>query len=241
MKKDLPNEKFEYLVKWKHQSYSHLSWISCDSLINDNPPHGKSRFYRFVKMLPRDDNGLIIEYPSSTPPEQFFNPNYTEIERVVACSNDMSVDLDQFWMDSAKDIIDRLSDVCIGGYYYIDPFMHKVDEMLDGAVGYYNIVKEPMWMNLIISRLNNTRAAKDMEEVKVENETYSSVDEFFRDMELVFSNCHLYNTDPQSGIVIMCEKLEEIYAEKKAAYYEKFYEMNEIVNSLSADGTDEVK
>lgn len=96
-------------------------------------------------------------------------------------------------------------------------------------------------MNLITARLDNARAAKNMEEVKVENEMYSSIEEFFRDMELMFSNCHLFNSDPQSGIVIMCNKLEEIYAEKKAAYYEKFYEMNEIVSSLNTGDTDEVK
>ena len=31
--KVLPNDKFEYLVKWKHQSYSHLSWLTYDDLV----------------------------------------------------------------------------------------------------------------------------------------------------------------------------------------------------------------
>ena len=73
-------------MKWKHQSYLHLSWVSYDFLLNDNPPHGKSRLLRFVKMLPRDEMGLIVEYPPSTPTESFFNPNFMEIERGVLCS-----------------------------------------------------------------------------------------------------------------------------------------------------------
>ena len=81
-------------MKWKHQSYTHLSWLSYEELVADNPPHGKSRFYRFVKMLPRDDSGMIIEYPANTPPEQFYNPNFTEVERVVACSRDTSAEAD---------------------------------------------------------------------------------------------------------------------------------------------------
>ena len=229
-------------MKWKHQSYAHLSWLSYEELVTDNPPHGKSRFYRFVKMLPRDDSGMIIEYPANTPPEQFYNPNFTEVERVVACSRDININLEDLWFEYAEEIIEAMNSVCINGYYYIDPFMNKVDEERDGAVGYYSIIKKPMWMNLIMQKFENTKKAHNHPEVKVEEgEVYQDATGFFDDIELMFSNCHLYNKDPECGIVIMCSKLEEVYGKKKAAYYERYNEMNEMKVSLTIDGSDEMK
>ncbi len=100
-------------MKWKHQSYTHLSWLSYEELVTDNPPHGKSRFYRFVKMLPRDDSGMIIEYPANTPPEQFYNPNFTEVERVVACSRDININLEDLWFEYAEEIIEAMNSVVL--------------------------------------------------------------------------------------------------------------------------------
>ena len=154
MQGDLDNSAFEYLVKWKHQSYLHLSWVSYDHLLGDNPPHGKARLLRFVKMLPRDESGLIIEYPPNTPDETFFNPNYTEIERVVLSNKDLDVDLETFWRQGCEEIYQAICEVNQGGYYYADPFMEPVDEERDGAPGYYSIVKVPMCLRWIKQRLD---------------------------------------------------------------------------------------
>ena len=154
MEGDLDNSAFEYLVKWKRQSYLHLAWLSYDTMVNDNPPHGKSRLYRFVKMLPRDDNGSIVEYAPNTAEEAFFNPNYCEIERVVACSKDMELDMRGFWQRGCRDILTALCEVSGGGYVYIDPFMDRVDEVRDGAPGYYEVVKHPMWVKKIMEKLS---------------------------------------------------------------------------------------
>lgn len=154
MEGDLDNKTFEYLVKWKHQSYLHLSWMSYDQMVNDNPPHGKSRLYRFLKMLPRDDNGFIVENAPNTPEEAFFNPNFCEVERVVACSKDMALSTHGVWQRGCREILTALCEVVVGGYVYIDPFMEKVDEIRDGAPGYYEVVKRPMWVAKIMAKLS---------------------------------------------------------------------------------------
>ena len=152
-------------MKWKHQSYLHLSWVSYDFLLNDNPPHGKSRLLRFVKMLPRDEMGLIVEYPPSTPTESFFNPNFMEIERVVLCSKDLDVDMDALCQQGCDDVYNALCEVTHNGYYYCDPFMNPVDEEHDGAPGYYTVVTKPMCLKHIRERLDAAIAKRKGKEV----------------------------------------------------------------------------
>lgn len=209
MEGDLDNKAFEYLVKWKHQSYLHLSWLSYDQMVADNPPHGKSRLYRFVKMLPRDDNGYIVENAPNTPEEAFFNPNFCEVERVVACSKDMALSTHGVWQRGCREILTALCEVAVEGYVYIDPFMERVDEVRDGAPGYYEVVKHPMWVAKIMAKLSaaerelmredgvlfegwwRRRGVRRSEGGGVE-EAYKSDQEFFADLELLFSNCHLW-------------------------------------------------
>ena len=150
-------------MKWKHQSYLHLSWVPYDTLLNDNPPHGKSRLLRFVKMLPRDENGWIIEYPPNTPEDTYFNPNYTEIERVVLSSKDLDVNLDEFWQQGCEEVIQALCNVTQNGYFYADPFMEPVDETRDGAPGYYSVVTTPMCLHWVQNRLNAAVKARNGE------------------------------------------------------------------------------
>ncbi len=58
--------------------------------------------------------------------------------------------------------------------------MNKVDEERDGAVGYYSIIKKPMWMNLIMQKFENTKKAHNHPEVKVEEgEVYQDATGFF--------------------------------------------------------------
>ena len=125
-------------------------------LLNDNAPHGKSRLLRFVKMLPRDESGLIIEYPPSTPDESFFNPNFLEVERVVLCNKDLDVDLETLWQQGCEDVYDALCEVTRNGYNYCDPFMNPVDEVRDGAPGYYDVITKPMCLSQIKKRLDVT-------------------------------------------------------------------------------------
>ena len=69
---------------------------------------------------------------------------------------------------------------------------------------------------------------------------YSSAEEMFADLELMFQNCHLYNRDPSSIILMMCEKLEEVYHQKRAAFEERQAEFNNIQLAMKIEG-EEVK
>lgn len=74
-----PDDAFEYLVKWRNESYLHVSWVKVDEINQDNPPHGHGRLIRFIKQLPVDSNGMIIEYPPTTKMEEFFSPSYVTV------------------------------------------------------------------------------------------------------------------------------------------------------------------
>jgi hypothetical protein len=65
-----------------------------------------------------------------------------------------------------------------GGY---DPFYKLVDEVKDNAPQYYNTVPVPMYLELIISRLNNC--------------FYSNIDSIKFDISLISKNCLTYNND----------------------------------------------
>ena len=242
-KRNFDNSAFEYLVKWRNKSYMHLSWLSFDTLVHDNPPHGKSRLYRFVKMLPRDEDGFIIEYPPNTPEDQYYNPNFCEVERVVACSLDWDNDTRFYWQQGCSEILSALCEVNQGGYVYSDPFMLPVNEERDGAPNYYAIVKHPMCLSWIMKRLSSPEPAPNGDTSSERPNAltpYSSAEEMFADLELMFQNCHLYNRDPSSIIVMMCAKLEEVYRQKRAAFEERQAEFNNIQLAMKIEG-EEVK
>ena len=73
---------------------------------------------------------------------------------MVACSKDMELDMRGFWQRGCRDILTALCEVSGGGYVYIDPFMDRVDEVRDGAPGYYEVVKHPMWVKKIMEKLS---------------------------------------------------------------------------------------
>ena len=58
-------------------------------------------------------------------------------------------------------------------------FLRPVDEERDGAVDYYKIVKEPMDLGTMASKLKQAK--------------YADMTEFKKDLALVWSNCRLYN------------------------------------------------
>mmetsp|Transcript_15838 Transcript_15838/g.22941 ORF Transcript_15838/g.22941 Transcript_15838/m.22941 type:complete len:397 (+) Transcript_15838:18-1208(+) len=75
-------------------------------------------------------------------------------------------------------------------------FQEPVDPVKLNIPDYFDIVKEPMDFGTIKKKLNNN--------------VYSSGQEFIRDMELVFHNCRLYNP-PDSDVITMCSNVQNLY------------------------------
>jgi Bromodomain/Ankyrin repeats (3 copies) len=75
-------------------------------------------------------------------------------------------------------------------------FHEPVDPIKLNIPDYFDIVKRPMDFGTIKKKLNNN--------------FYGSTDEFLKDIELVFSNCKLYNP-PESDIVSMCSQVMALY------------------------------
>ena len=75
-------------------------------------------------------------------------------------------------------------------------FSHKIDENIDQAPGYYDIIKNPMDLGTIME--------------KVENGMYKNIKEWISDVMLVFSNSILYNTE-KSYVAIAAHHLEDVF------------------------------
>ena len=75
-------------------------------------------------------------------------------------------------------------------------FSHRIDEIIDQAPGYYDIIKNPMDLGTIME--------------KVENGMYKNMKEWISDVNLVFSNSILYNTE-HSYIAIAAHHLEDVF------------------------------
>ena len=75
-------------------------------------------------------------------------------------------------------------------------FSHRIDEIIDQAPGYYEIIKNPMDLGTIME--------------KVENGMYKNMKEWISDVNLVWSNSILYNTE-NSYIAIAAHHLQDIF------------------------------
>jgi hypothetical protein len=64
---------------------------------------------------------------------------------------------------------------------YYEPFYKKVDEVIDNAPSYYSIVSVPMYIDLIVQRLQNG--------------FYNNIESIKFDINLIVSNCSRYNTE----------------------------------------------
>ena len=75
-------------------------------------------------------------------------------------------------------------------------FHEPVDPIKLNIPDYFEIVKHPMDFGTIKKKINNN--------------FYSCTDELLKDIELVFSNCKLYNP-PESDVVSMCNQVFALY------------------------------
>ncbi|KAG2490962.1 hypothetical protein HYH03_010639 [Edaphochlamys debaryana] len=78
------------------------------------------------------------------------------------------------WQVKCRELIENVRKGLKGDVAW---FRDRVDEKL--APDYYTIVKHPMWINLVVDKL--------------ETGQYPSAQEFYDDVKLIWSNCALYN------------------------------------------------
>nr|CAG8503656.1 3785_t:CDS:2 [Entrophospora candida] len=86
-------------------------------------------------------------------------------------------------------------------YPYAYPFYERVDAEKLGVPEYYTIIKNPM----DLSKINS----------KLENEEYRSAEEFEADIRLMFDNCYKFNA-PGTDVYIMGKQLESVFNKKWA-------------------------
>ncbi|XP_065192116.1 bromodomain-containing protein 2-like isoform X3 [Sycon ciliatum] len=84
-------------------------------------------------------------------------------------------------------------------HQYAWPFLHPVDPVKHNLPDYFDIIKEPMELSTVKSRL--------------ETNYYTCAQQAADDLSLIFSNCKTYNK-PYDDVTIMCGELEKVFLEK---------------------------
>lgn len=75
-------------------------------------------------------------------------------------------------------------------------FIEPIDPIRDGCIDYFEVIKNPMDLKTVSSRLIDDK--------------YNNILEFYDDIMLIFSNCREYNTSPLcSSLINSCNKSEE--------------------------------
>ena len=99
-------------------------------------------------------------------------------------------------MEYCRDLIKRM--VSGPGYWarYVSNFKKNVDPVLDNAPNYFDVVKKPMCLNTM--------------KTKMDKGEYSTAAQFEVDVRLIFQNCYEYWT-PVDQIWKECEILEEFF------------------------------
>ncbi|GFR48914.1 hypothetical protein Agub_g10863 [Astrephomene gubernaculifera] len=93
------------------------------------------------------------------------------------------------WLAKCRELIDSVQRGLKGDAQW---FLNPVDEKL--VPDYYTIIKQPMWINLILQKLSQAE--------------YASAQDFCDDVRLIWSNCILYN--PKGNPVrLIAEKAEK--------------------------------
>ncbi|CAH1764218.1 8295_t:CDS:2 [Entrophospora sp. SA101] len=102
-------------------------------------------------------------------------------------------------------------------YAYAYPFYEPVNAEKLGVPEYYNIIKTPMDLSMISTKL--------------ENETYTSAEDFEVDIRLMFENCYKFNP-PGTEVYNMGKQLEKVFDKKW---------IKEEEESVSGDENDHLK
>lgn len=104
------------------------------------------------------------------------------------------------------------------------PFLEPVDPVELCIPDYFDIIKNPMDLGTITKKLLSGK--------------YANVDEFTKDVRLVWNNCFTYN-QPGSDVFVMAETLSKLFEEKlkklkvlmeEAKEQQKIQEIKKIIN-----------
>lgn len=139
-----------------------------------------------------------------------------EVDRILAVSKPIK---HLQWVTSANKLLDDLMKVTYDDYIVAVPFQDPVDPIRDNAPDYYNVIKYPMCLSKIQSKLVNGE--------------YKTPFEFKDDFKTIIFNCETYNKDENCYIRIMAKELdnqfEKLYV-NLISDYEKEKEENENEN-----------
>jgi bromodomain-containing factor 1 len=82
---------------------------------------------------------------------------------------------------------------------YSFPFLAPVDAVALNIPDYYKIIKQPMDLGTL--------------DTKLKEQQYANADEFYADAKLIFKNCYKYN-GPDSPVSGMAKQLEKVFDKK---------------------------
>jgi len=116
-----------------------------------------------------------------------------------------------------RDLITRM--LSGPGYWtrLVGPFKEPVDPVLDNVPNYFSVVKKPMDLRTVQTKLNLN--------------VYANAEEFEKDIRLIFQNCYEYWTQ-DDGVFKLCEQFEKYFNEKWAAKHKW------IVTQIKAEAAD---
>lgn len=137
--------------------------------------------------------------PTVRKPARKFEPGRRTTRRVSAPAaslvNDPSF-TPEMEMDYCRDLIKRM--ISGPGYWtrYVSNFKRPVDAVIDNAPNYFDVVKKPMCLNMM--------------KTKMDRGDYKNGAEFEADIRLIFQNCYEYWT-PTDSIWKECEVFEDFF------------------------------
>lgn len=130
-----------------------------------------------------------------------------DVERIIAATHEQKDSREArnvAWIQDCQRILQKVIDFRRRNVKYSVYFMEPVDPRKDNAPGYFEVVKNPMDITTVCNRLMNDQ--------------HKCHYDFARDMRLVFSNCRLYNTNPDCEVRIMGDRLAEMFEELYAEF-----------------------
>ncbi|KAH8741990.1 chromo domain helicase DNA binding protein [Cryptosporidium ryanae] len=194
---------YEYLVKYHQQSYSQCKWITEDDIDNDPDPKVRIKYLRYIQRLEQKGVESIdaTAYIEDVPELQYIDG---EIERIVDCTDVFrslypmkaaEIGRNEWYIYCLK-IIDAL--VCFDrkGIKYGIPFLRPVDPNMDGASDYYSVISRPMDFTTV--------------QTKLYLRIYSQPQEFWNDVQQIFTNCFMYNS-VDSDIYVQGKLLKALF------------------------------
>ncbi|GAB6021940.1 hypothetical protein CHUAL_006101 [Chamberlinius hualienensis] len=135
------------------------------------------------KIPARRESGRQIKKPTKDLPD-------SQVPQHSSQSKEKLTEIMKFCNDILKELLSKKH----SGYAW--PFYKPVDAKLLGLHDYHDIIKHPMDLGTV--------------KTKMENRDYKTATEFASDVRLIFTNCYKYNP-PDHDVVAMARKLQDVF------------------------------